>query len=173
MIQIIFNQKSNQEHLESNIYNLKIAAEEMCPKDGKEIYISTSGGNDFKATCYKHIACNHIGSNYDNVIALDWGYAIGESFCGMVGKVHKENNCYFMDIKYYLLDTYEFPVHWDQDVAATGLSVTAHELHEYGLAKEYKIIGVYNQAIAWKENELEDFYHINIDTDFYSSLPIS
>ena len=131
MAQIIFSQKRNIEHFENNKYSIQKAAEELCA-NGNTIYIATAGTNDFKSTCYKKQSCSHADNSiiyYDNVIALDWGYSIGEALCGMVAKVDYRDDCYFMDLKYYLIDTYEFPVHWSIADSKSALDIN-EVLHE-------------------------------------------
>ena len=176
MEQIIFSQNRNIEHLGNNIYSMQQAAEELC-SNNKTIYISTAGTNDFKATCYKMEACSHaisLDKPYDNVIALDWGYSVGESLCGMVAEVSNKDNCYYMNLKYYLIDTYEFPVHWTKEDEASDMDNDAHDLHEQGLAREYKIIGEYNQTISWKKGTLiKPKPSVTVRSDEYNKKPIS
>lgn len=81
-----------------------------------------------------------------------------------------------MKTKYYLIDTYEFPVHWDESDAKDDANVEAHHLHEWGLAQEYKIVGVYEDFITWEKDELfmPNYYrNIVVDTTEYDKDPIS
>ena len=168
MAGIIYSQKNNYEHMVYNVQQFKSAAEEIVVNDG-EAYISTSGGNDFKVACYKAINCqNHIaGKGYDDSLAANWGYAIGEALGGMTGKVSLNNGVYHAKIKYYLIDTYEFPVHWDSNLKDDDFNIWAHDLHECGLAKEYKIIGEYSINISWEKGTQEvDYTPIRLSGDY-------
>lgn len=83
MAGIIYSQQNNYEHMVYNIQQFKNAAEEIVVNDNEK-YITTSGSNDFKVSCYKAINCithmSHTG--YDDSYAASWGYAIGETLGG-------------------------------------------------------------------------------------------
>lgn len=178
MYSIIFGQKSNEEHYWYNINQLMDAVEEIVMLDGssdERIYISTTSGNNFKCACYKGNNCHNHGLGYDDSMAANWGYAVGEALCAMTAEVYVSNNQYCMNVKYYLIDNYEFPVHWNSDDAVDPLDVQAHILHEQGRAKEYKIVGIYDTFVMWSkgENAGGDYADISIDTEQYDADPIS
>jgi len=179
MYSIIFGQKSNTEHYAYNINQMMRVAEEVVSTDNtsqNKLYISSTDRNDFKCACYKGHNCDAHGWSYDDAIAAGWGYATGEAMCEMQAEVYKSGNKYCMKTKYYLIDTYEFPVHWDESDAKDDANVEAHHLHEWGLAQEYKIVGVYEDFITWEKNELfmPNYYrNIVVDTTEYDKDPIS
>ena len=89
----------------------------------------------------------------------------------MTGKVSMQNGIYHATIKYYLIDTYEFPVHWNIDLRKDILNVLTHNLHECGLAKEYKIIGEYTVNISWeKGNQEADYRIIRVSGDYTDEI---
>lgn len=179
MYSIIFGQKSNTEHYAYNINQMMRVAEEVVSTDNtsqNKLYISSTDRNDFKCACYKGHNCDAHGWSYDDAIAAGWGYATGEAMCEMQAEVYKSGNKYCMKTKYYLIDTYEFPVHWDESDAKDDANVEAHHLHEWGLAQEYKIVGVYEDFITWEKDELfmPNYYrNIVVDTTEYDKDPIS
>ena len=171
---IIFSQNSNCEHLNYNIQQFKNAAEE-CVVDENELIISTRGENDFKVACYKSINCNsHFNRyKYDDSYSANWGYAIGEALGGMTGSVKLVNGVYYAKLNYYLIDIYDFPIHWNDTVRNDSLSTWAHELHECGLANEYKILGKYEMQFSWKKDDhsADNNLNIIIDNSAYKNEP--
>lgn len=178
---IINGQKSNKEHYSYNINQLKNAVEQVVTKKNdinNPICIASNNENNFKITCYKGTNCENANHSYvyDDVTAVDWGYAIGESLGGMVGQAYMFNDTYYMKINYYLIDTYEFPIHWSISDANDWLNNIAHDIHEYGYASEYKIIGVYEDFVSWKKGDVlyyEDYKNIKLDKLAYDAPPIS
>ncbi len=61
-------------------------------------------------------------------VGLDWSFAIGDSYCGLVGKAKRNGSTYTLNYKVYLMDYYEWGYHVD------GGDEDAHMLHECGLA---------------------------------------
>ncbi len=174
MEQIIYSQKNNREHFSYNINQLARAAEQVVVNNnttqGTKWYISSKPNNYFKCTCYKGINCSHNGTVYDNAVAADWGYAIGESLCAMEGVVYNNSGTYTMNVKYYLIDTYEFPVHWSETDAQNKMSKDLHHLHECGYAKEYRIIGVYETQIVWRKGDVlhsDEYRELHVSSDIY------
>lgn len=107
---------------------------------------------------------------------MDWGYAIGEALGGMTAKVYYSNGRYHMDLKYYLIDTYEFLYHWTEEDHDDFINKYFHELHEARTAKEYKIIGCYQESFEWKkDNKIYEAYYnpkIRIDKDKLNANPL-
>lgn len=177
MFSIIFGQKRNKQHYSYNINQLKKAAEQtaMLNNSSTPIYISTTPDNNFKCTCYKaHNCIPHTMTIYDDSVAADWGYSIGESLCAMQAEVYTTESYYYMNVKYYLIDTYEFPTHWDA-TANTFFDIVGHGLHESGNAKEYKVIGVYEDFVKWEKGEIvyeNDYIDITINTEAYDTPPL-
>ena len=161
MYNIIWSHNANIEHYVYNINKIKEAAEELITNNDSNnpITLSTKPDSIFKLACYKGHNCDthnptnddSTGYYYDTALALDIGYSLGESLCGMTGEAYLEDNIYHLKVKYYLIDTYEFAVHWDDDV--TDLERELHYLHECGWSKEFLMNGVYEEEFTWKKGE--------------------
>lgn len=77
-----------------------------------------------------------------------------------------------MDLKYYLIDTYEFPYHWTEEDHDDFINKYFHELHEARTAKEYKIIGCYQESFEWKKGEIlypDDYIEIVLNEEEYNA----
>lgn len=176
MKNIIYSQKNNTEHYVYNLNQVKHCIEQIIDNDNNKnncINISTTSENNFLVCCYDALSCSHTGG-YDNPIALDWGYSTGESLGGMTAQAYIEDDIYHMNLKYYLIDTYEFPYHWSEEDHEDSLTRFVHGLHEAGKAKEFKIIGCYEESFEWKKGEFlyKDSYNPNIKIykeNYYSS----
>lgn len=176
MKSIIYSQKNNTEHYVYNLNQVKHCIEQIINNDNNKnncINISTTSENNFLVCCYDALSCSHTGG-YDNPIALDWGYSTGESLGGMTAQAYIEDDIYHMNLKYYLIDTYEFPYHWSEEDHEDSLTRFVHGLHEAGKAKEFKIIGCYEESFEWKKGEFlyKDSYNPNIKIykeNYYSS----
>lgn len=178
MKDIIYTQNNNIEHFSYNINAIRECAEQIIldSDSDKNLVISSTSENNFIATCYDSINCTHI-NGYDNTDALDWGYAVGEALAGMTAQINFYGGKYHMDLKYYLIDTYEFPSHWTKEDHEDSLTKTLHGFHEAAFAKEYKIIGCYEISFEWEKGEilLEENYNPNIkvDVDALNEEPIN
>ena len=125
---------------------------------GEKIYLEASADEDIS----------------EKMMAMGTKLELVDSYPGMVAEVSNKDNCYYMNLKYYLIDTYEFPVHWTKEDEASDMDNDAHDLHEQGLAREYKIIGEYNQTISWKKGTLiKPKPSVTVRSDEYNKKPIS
>ncbi len=169
MESIISSQNNNIEHYVYNINAMKQCAEQVLKENDSynSKIISTTSNSNFMVACYDGPNCKHHPKQYDNSDALDWGYAIGEALGGMTAEVYYENDKYHMNLKYYLIDTYEFPYHWTELDHKDFVTRMAHGLHETGYAKEYRIIGCLENTFEWSKGEIlfEDLYNENIEVD--------
>lgn len=180
MYSIIFGQKRNREHYSYNVNQLKNAVEEIVTSSNtsnNKIFISTKPESLFKTACYKgHCCYTHNGYWYDDATASDWGFALGESLGAMTAEAYKVKDKYVMNIRYYIIDNYEYAVHWEDFGEPSALDKWAHQLHEAGLANEFEVIGVYEDFITWEKGEIiypNDYKEIRLDEDKYNSLPTS
>ena len=177
MSDIILTQENNIEHFVYNVNAIKSCAEQVIKENDtiNSKIISSTSGNNFMVACYDGPNCSHP-KKYDNSDALDWGYSIGEALGGMTAEVCYNNGKYHMNLKYYLIDTYEFPYHWTVDDHEDTITIWAHGLHEAGFAKEYRIIGCLEQEYEWEKGEVlfEDFYDkkINLSSDTLNADPL-
>ena len=169
MENIIYSQNNNIEHYVYNINAMKQCAKQILKENDSynSKIISTTSNSNFMVACYDGPNCKHHPKQYDNSDALDWGYAIGEALGGMTAEVYYENDKYHMNLKYYLIDTYEFPYHWTELDHKDFVTRMAHGLHETGYAKEYRIIGCLENTFEWSKGEIlfEDLYNENIEVD--------
>lgn len=172
MYNIIWSHNANIEHYVYNINKIKEAAEDIITNNdySNPIILSTKPDSIFKLACYKGHNCDtHNPTNndssgyyYDTAFALDIGYSLGESLCGMTGEAYLEDNIYHLKVKYYLIDTYEFAVHWEDDI--TDLERELHYLHECGWSKEFLMNGVYEEEFTWEKGEtLYPEYYVGIE----------
>lgn len=172
MYNIIWSHNANIEHYVYNINKIKEAAEDIITNNdySNPIILSTKPDSIFKLACYKGHNCDtHNPTNndssgyyYDTALALDIGYSLGESLCGMTGEAYLEDNIYHLKVKYYLIDTYEFAVHWEDDI--TALESELHYLHECGWSKEFLMNGVYEEEFTWEKGEmLYPEYYVGIE----------
>lgn len=94
----------------------------------------------------------------------------------MTAQVYFSEGKYHMDLKYYLIDTYEFPYHWTEEDHNDTFSEILHGLHEAAFAKEYIINGCYELSFEWKKGDilLEEYYNssIKVNVDSLSSDPL-
>lgn len=167
--EIVFGQESNAEHFSYNMNLLKNVINEIITDKYTEdnpLYVSTSSGNCFKTACYKGNNCNH-SLKYDDTIQASWGYAIGDSLGGMIAKAYIKQGKVYMYSKYYIIDTYEFPVHWDISDSQSTIDIIAHGFHEYGFAREYKIEGYTSNFDTWNIGDSNIIY-----STYYKELPI-
>ncbi len=177
MWNIISTQKDNMEHYFYNVNAMKNCVEQVLKENNNPNtkIISSTSGNNFIVACYDGANCTH-SQNYSTSDALDWGFAIGEALGGMTAEAYFENGTYHMNLKYYLIDTYEFPYHWTDDDHEDMITIMAHGLHETGYAKEYKIIGCYEKTFEWKKGEtlFEGMYNekLKIFTDSLNAEPL-
>ena len=94
--------------------------------------------------------------------------------CAMTAEAYKTNDKYCMRIRYYIIDNYEFAVHWEAPDEPSGLDRAGHRMHETGLANEYKVIGVYEDFVTWDLGETlysNDYIDIELDEDRYNAGP--
>lgn len=80
-----------------------------------------------------------------------------------------------MNLKYYIIDNYEFAYHWEEyEGNLTTEDKAGHRLHETGTGNEYKIIGVYEDFIRWEAGETlyqNDYAEIKLDEEKYNAGP--
>ena len=87
-----------------------------------------------------------------NLHDVDWWFSIGDCGGAMSLNCTKENDKYTAKVKYYFLDYYD----WEKGSDDFGGFVTdgeMYELHEAGIAKAYKSIGLYSTTIEWKKGQ--------------------
>lgn len=124
LFDIIWTHRANTEHYSHNINQIKNAMQEiLVPKNDSSnpIILSTKDDSIFKLACYKGHNCethnptntDSSGYYYDTSMAADFGFSLGESLCGMTGLAYIEDGIYHLNLRYYLIDTYEYAVHWD------------------------------------------------------------
>jgi len=188
MYSIIMGAKHNREHYSYNVNQIKKVIEETITTNNtseNKMCIAVKPESLFKGACYKGNYCQHKGYNdkefndtkvfYDDATALDWGYAIGESLCTMSAEAYMVDGEYCMNLKYYIIDNYEFAYHWEEyEGNLTTEDKAGHRLHETGTGNEYKIIGVYEDFIRWEAGETlyqNDYAEIKLDEEKYNAGP--
>ena len=176
----IWSSQQNIEHYSYNVNQLRAVAESIVTEKNdlsNPVILSTKSSSLFKACCYKGNYCDGANHNvrYDDTTALDWGYAWGEALCAMTAEASMVNGEYFMKIKYYIIDNYEYAYHWEeQEGNLSFFDKAGHRLHEAGIGHEYKVIGVWEDAVKWKTGEVlypENYVDIILDEDKYNAGP--
>lgn len=92
----------------------------------------------------------------------------------MVAEVYKINDRYNMKVKYYIIDNYEYAVHWEREDEPSFLDKAGHQLHEAGLAQEFKVSGCYKDILQWKKGEIlypDDYIEIVLNEEEYNAEP--
>ena len=141
--------------LYENLNQLIVAAEYMVA-DGKSMIITTKDvvamGKEyvkFQATNYSDIGGSLLSGE------MDWHCTLGNSRAAMTADVTRTGTQYTMTLNYYINDFYD----WDEGSNAFGGLVNDganYRLHQVGLAKQFRVYGIYPIKVTWSYHKLFD-----------------
>jgi hypothetical protein len=177
---LIHQSPNAKNHFENNLNQLMLASE-MMVMDGETMIIASKDItlNEFNKVMYPFYDVSDANPDkafYATTLSesgvvfnpstkmyseLDWFLTLGTSHAAMTCTVVRYGDQYFMSVKYYIDDFYD----WDPDYNGGGFSVSSifgqigvthsdlYRLHAVGYAQQYRTTGCYEALITWSAGQ--------------------
>lgn len=130
----------------------------------EDLYFITNPEKRFQGTSFSSDIV--VG---EDMAVVNWWFSIGNTDATMSFYCVKEGDIYTAEIDYHFVDVYDFESDYEK---LAGVGITdgdMHELHEAGLAREYKSVGNYSFKITWTKGErIDENFSIEDNTIYLS-----